>query len=164
MTNDAFAEAGWYPDPARPGYLRWWTGSAWTDATHPIPPSTPVIATEISNPFPELDSSSPAIPARKVWPAVAIVGTLILVIIGALLALTAALNKSNLDTAAAEQQISTKLTAQFNLPISVVCPSHIPLQQGAVFECTASDDRGYERTVRVTQTTGSGDITFVLEN
>lgn len=164
MTNDSSAEAGWYPDPARQGYLRWWTGMAWSDATHPIPVVPAPYSAEISNPFPELDSSTSEGSARKAWPAVAIAGTLILVIIGALLALTATLNKSNLDTAAAEEQISTKLSAQFSMPISVVCPSHVPLQQGSEFECTASDDRGHQRTVRVTQTTDSGDITFVLEN
>ena len=118
----------------------------------------------MSNPFPELESSESATVARKIWPAVVIVGTLLVVIVGALAALTTALNKSNLDTAAAQAQISSQLTAQFRLPISVTCPAHVPLEQGGVFECTASDDKGYQRTVRVTQTTDSGDITFVLEN
>jgi len=158
------AEAGWYPDPARPGFLRWWTGTEWTESTHPIAASSPPQTAEISNPFPELESSESTTATRKIWPAVVIVGTLLVVIVGALLALTTALNKSNLDTAAAEAQISSQLTAQFRLPISVTCPSHVPLEQGGVFECTASDDKGYQRTVRVTQTTDSGDITFVLEN
>ncbi len=164
MTDHAIAEAGWYPDPARPSILRWWTGSEWTESTHPIEASSPPHTREMSNPFPELESSESATVARKIWPAVVIVGTLLVVIVGALAALTTALNKSNLDTAAAQAQISSQLTAQFRLPISVTCPAHVPLEKGGVFECTASDDKGYQRTVRVTQTTDSGDITFVLEN
>ena len=29
---------GWYPDPSRPGALRWWHGHAWTDQFAPVPP------------------------------------------------------------------------------------------------------------------------------
>jgi hypothetical protein len=28
---------GWYPDPSRPGTMRWWDGSQWTDQFAPGP-------------------------------------------------------------------------------------------------------------------------------
>lgn len=31
--------AGWYPDPYGIPQLRWWNGSQWTDATHPLVPT-----------------------------------------------------------------------------------------------------------------------------
>ncbi|WP_283137681.1 DUF2510 domain-containing protein [Rhizohabitans arisaemae] len=33
---------GWHPDPyGVPGLLRWWDGNQWTEATHPVEPTTP---------------------------------------------------------------------------------------------------------------------------
>jgi Domain of unknown function (DUF4190)/Protein of unknown function (DUF2510) len=29
---------GWYPDPSRPGAMRWWDGSQWSDHSAPAPP------------------------------------------------------------------------------------------------------------------------------
>lgn len=31
--------AGWYPDPAQAGQLRYWTGAAWSQDVQPAPPS-----------------------------------------------------------------------------------------------------------------------------
>ena len=27
----SFSPSGWYPDPSRPGSMRWWNGFGWTD-------------------------------------------------------------------------------------------------------------------------------------
>ena len=165
MTEGALPDAGWYPDPAQPGYLRWWTGQGWSDATHPMFVSEPVSQPK---PFPELESSeqvdSSGRSSRRLWVTIGLISALILVILGAMFALISAMNRSNLDTSAAAAQISSQLTAQFNMPISVQCPSHVPLQSGGVFECTASDTKGNQRVVRVTQTDDQGNIKFSLEN
>ncbi len=165
MTEGALPEAGWYPDPAQPGYLRWWTGQSWSDATHPVSVAEPISQPK---PFPELESSDvgggSSRSTSRLWVTIGLISALILVILGAMFALISAMNKSNLDTSAAAAQISAQLTAQFNMPISVQCPSHVPLQSGGVFECTASDSKGNQRVVRVTQTDDQGNIKFSLEN
>lgn len=35
-------DAGWYPDPTRPGTERWWGGSGWSDSVRPIGSVAPV--------------------------------------------------------------------------------------------------------------------------
>jgi len=35
------APAGWYPDPAGSGQLRWWDGVRWTEHVHPVPDAAP---------------------------------------------------------------------------------------------------------------------------
>src|SRR5262245_57105928 len=37
----ASVPAGWYPDAAQPGQLRWWNGIAWTDDVQPLAPMPP---------------------------------------------------------------------------------------------------------------------------
>jgi hypothetical protein len=32
---------GWYPDPAEPGWLRWWNGVTWTEQRSAAPHATP---------------------------------------------------------------------------------------------------------------------------
>jgi len=165
VNEGALPDAGWYPDPTQPGYLRWWTGQGWSDATHPMTVAEPISQPQ---PFPELETldgeGSASSSSRRLWVTIGLISALILVILGAVFALISAMNRSNLDTSAAAAQISSQLTAQFNMPISVQCPSHVPLASGGVFECTASDSKGNQRVVRVTQTDDQGNIKFSLEN
>lgn len=39
------ATPGWYPDPADPGQLRYWSGSEWSQERQPapLPPGTPYV-------------------------------------------------------------------------------------------------------------------------
>ena len=47
---------GWYPDPQRPGMLRWWDGSAWTPFEAP---ATPPVAQYLPGvPDPQRDLAS----------------------------------------------------------------------------------------------------------
>ena len=117
-----------------------------------------------TNPLPDIDSFADSSPTRRMWPAVAIVCILVAVIIGALFALSAAFNKSNLDTDALASRLGAELSSKYNTTISVSCPGHVPVAQGATFECVASDTQGTQRTVVVTQTTDKGDVTYVLGN
>lgn len=41
LTEDPVAPppAGWYPDPAGSGSIRWWSGSQWTHHAAPTPPA-----------------------------------------------------------------------------------------------------------------------------
>ncbi len=48
--------AGWYPDPAGSGSLRWWDGQAWSASTTPAGPQ-PVVATM---PTPGYQAASPS--------------------------------------------------------------------------------------------------------
>lgn len=41
MTGQSPQPPGWYPDPAQPGFLRYWDGTEWSTHTHPLPVPTP---------------------------------------------------------------------------------------------------------------------------
>lgn len=38
---------GWYTDPSSPGRLRYWSGGAWTDHTHPASPGPAAASSEL---------------------------------------------------------------------------------------------------------------------
>jgi hypothetical protein len=79
------ASAGWYPDPqGRPGWQRWFDGTAWTEHTQPVPgpPSPPVwTAAGPAGPKPSHVGRNILIGVAIVV-ALAIVGLVVAVIIG----------------------------------------------------------------------------------
>ncbi len=46
MTDAPSSAPGWYPDPSSPTLQRYWTGSAWTDASAPLDPQWSTAAVE----------------------------------------------------------------------------------------------------------------------
>lgn len=54
--------AGWYPDPYGTPQLRWWDGSQWTDAVHPLPPQAGQSAQPAS---PGASDTSPSRPEQQ---------------------------------------------------------------------------------------------------
>ena len=81
------APEGWYDDPWRPGAVRWWNGSEWTDHTSPAPPR--------EGPDGEVRPSDGAVDARREPPAdvrlrmwAVIIGGVVVLLIGALLELS----------------------------------------------------------------------------
>ena len=54
-TESALAPApGWYPDPAGPGSLRWWSGAAWTEHVSPVVSPVVSLAPAADDDVPEL--------------------------------------------------------------------------------------------------------------
>jgi hypothetical protein len=74
-TGSALAPApGWYPDPAGPGNLRWWTGEAWTEHLSPVislPPAddVPELARFARDPAlrPAVAEDLPLLPRRDLY-------------------------------------------------------------------------------------------------
>ena len=52
--------AGWYPDPKVPGYLRWWDGTAWTQQVSPSAPSAALPPAAVAPQAPEPAPANPA--------------------------------------------------------------------------------------------------------
>lgn len=64
------APAGWYPDPAGSGHLRWWDGAQWSEHVHPVPdaaasaPAASATAATAASPAPATGPTSAAITHR----------------------------------------------------------------------------------------------------
>ncbi|MEU8538601.1 RDD family protein [Streptomyces sp. NPDC048717] len=73
-------QAGYYPDPSIPGYIRYWNGGAWVPGTSrpapqegETPPAPPVSGTPMPGPAAPAEAEAPAtpvVPAAPVAPAV----------------------------------------------------------------------------------------------
>jgi hypothetical protein len=67
----------------------------------------------------------------------------------------------NLNTAKLEREIKTGIESQSGVRVSSVkCPSPVKIQQGNVFNCTATTAGGQRATVRVTQRDSKGGIYY----
>ena len=87
-------------------------------------------------------------------------GALTALVAGALLtacSMTLSLNGDQL-----EQAITTGISEQMGVTVTVVCPDDRPMQQGDVFTCTATTAEGESRTVEVTQTDSAGNVNWRL--
>ncbi|WP_143660743.1 DUF2510 domain-containing protein, partial [Streptomyces fradiae] len=64
-TGDGSPEAGYYPDPSIPGYIRYWNGAAWVPGT-----SRPAPGEGEAEPGPPAPAASPRTGAPAPVPAV----------------------------------------------------------------------------------------------
>lgn len=92
-------------------------------------------------------------PTRRLGPLTALVA-------GALL--TACSTTLSLNADQLEQSITTGISQQMGVTMTVVCPDDRPLQQGDVFTCTATPADGQSRTIEVTQTDSAGNVSWRL--
>lgn len=177
MTQDSSPEPGWYPDPSGPPGLRWWNGVSWSDTTHAMPGSDAPggEAGDVENAYPDIfddgseagatesgviDASSSR-RGRGLAIAIGVVLTGVAVITVVAL-LSAIASRSQLDTAAVEQQIAQELSVQTGQTTTVRCPDSVTLEADATFTCSASTADGRSGQVAVTQDDAEGNVTWRL--
>lgn len=69
-----------------------------------------------------------------------------------------------LDTGKAQDKIKEGIEKQTGVKVkSVACPDNVELKKGDTFNCTATASDGSKATVKVTQTSDSGDIRYELQ-
>jgi hypothetical protein len=93
------------------------------------------------------------------WIRTALMAALVL----ALGACTASVTRE-LDTDQLESEIASGIEEQTGAQVSVDCPGDVDIEAGSTFTCTAMDEQGTERTVRVTQTDDEGNVDWELED
>ena len=115
--GDPAPAPGWYPDPdGTPGYVRWWSGSGWSDVTTPAGPgvavqSSPVLARPAPRPASSPSPVPPPEPTRP-FPTGLVVA---LSVVALVVVLVVALGAGRSDDA-------TTPTADPQLPSSSVPP------------------------------------------
>jgi len=182
--------AGWYPDPAGGGGLRWWTGVTWTDALR----ASPRAAATPSSRLP--DEVSPAPPAVEPGPSAPVVdvppddttaegpdgrdgsdtserrrSAARLVVVGAadlLVGIAAGVvvlpgslsSRSKLDAKALENDIAARIAARTGLVATVHCPHSVDIDADASLTCTVTTVERARREVVLHQVDGQGNLTI----
>jgi hypothetical protein len=84
-----------------------------------------------------------------------------LLAVGAVLVLIVGCSTSvYLDNERLEQEIEAWFQDGAQITTDVTCPANEPIKQGDVFNCTAHTPDGLTLTVQVTQTDGSGTVSW----
>ena len=75
VTMTGGPEAGWYPDPAGSGTLRWWTGTSWKEHFTPLPAPPALLGDTAATPergaglfaptTPPMDDATPRVPPEQ---------------------------------------------------------------------------------------------------
>ena len=77
---------------------------------------------------------------------------------------TVASSARTVDTGEVEQQIESQLSGPTVTVTSVSCPSDVPKQKGATFDCTAQIKGGGSATVVVTQVNGINKYSYAFKS
>jgi hypothetical protein len=168
VTDQTQPEAGWYPDPSGSPNLRWWSGRAWSDDTHPLLPAEPSLGYVVppTEPAPVIgtalasDGATDPGPRHRVL-GVAVIAVSVCVVTALTVALGVALTSRNkLDTTAVERRIAQSLSDQTGSTMQVDCPSDVSLERGANFRCVATASDRTTALVDVHQDDDQGNVTW----
>jgi hypothetical protein len=70
---------------------------------------------------------------------------------------------STLDAEDMNEQISAELQSTFDVEATVECPEDVAPEEGAEFECTATDTEGNAIRVQVVQSDDEGNVDWTME-
>lgn len=159
--------AGWHPAPGRPGQLRYWDGSQWTDhySTAAPPPdgSSESHRPEGAASPPSTSSTIDQWIQRWPWlrnPLVLLgAGLVALILLGLIVSL--ALGPSSIDAAKVEHEIVSGVEEQSGIAVTVDCPDGVDIEVGKTFHCVVEKvGSGGRALADVTIENEDGDVTW----